>query len=56
MFCDATVLFDWLTQHVDGTVAGRVTAALVLVLAVIGSWGTFGGDGDVAEGNLPDGM
>lgn len=55
MFVDATVLFDWFSQ-LDGTVAGRVSAAIVLVLAVIGSWGTFAGDGDVAEVNLPDGM
>jgi hypothetical protein len=48
---DAAVLLDLLFEHVDGTVAGRMTAALVLVLAVIGSWGTFAGGGD---GDLPD--
>lgn len=56
MLVDATLLFDWFSQHVDGTIAGRVGAAIVLVLAVIGSWGTFAGGGDVAEVNLSDGM
>jgi hypothetical protein len=41
MFLDAGVLIDILFQHLDSTAAGRVSAALVLVLAIIGSWGTF---------------
>jgi hypothetical protein len=41
MFLDAGVLIDIIFQHLDSTAAGRVSAALVLLVAVIGSWGTF---------------
>ena len=43
MFFDAGVLIEILFQHVDASTTGRVSAAIVLLLAVVGSWGTFSG-------------
>lgn len=43
MFCDAGLLFELASQTAGVSAGSRVAAVLILALAIIGSWGVFGG-------------